>query len=809
MEIRRLAVAGSDIAIGDGRVKRLAPDIRKMGETVPIFARLADSIEPLVNPESGSTASKLLEAATLTNALLYTQGAVGIEGEMGASESSGSDLPTAASYQTISRVKEAMDERGGVRLELFRSICEEGGFVDLRLLGMFIELLYSPSNDVANLVCEKILPSYGETILSQLISGYNIKGKAGDGLRLELISGILNEKGKDMYFDALKHGSERVKISALKCMRYVPECTTDVLIEYSRSKNENVRVAAFEMLAETNSEATVDRIIEALRDDKELYYVELLSDDLKPQSELVRKLIQEGDSYIACYQQKRVDRKMGERFDVVMTILHRSDSEGVREFFERCKRQPDCLVKIAELDLENRIDIEDTGDRKSLLSALRSIAHSSAEPITESPPWLICLMAHAAILEDDREAMDLIVRFVSDQSSPVYRSFTYSIDDYTYQQLMKKTDFPVTRRLFEIALDITTSRSGTNNNNNISLFCNALWVMQKDNTGLPVDREMNEKFLEKCLPHGPKNPAIYFNAACLHVEMDEYDKALECIGLAKKHDYRGYDAMMEQIWTTPFFADFRKDERVMKMLERYHLEAIESSDRALRVDPNDVKAWGNKGFALGMLGKHSEAVGCYDKVLELGTSEVYAWYNKGYYLGELRRYKEAIECFDKALELDPAHVSAWNNKGHAFEKLGMYLEEIDCCDKVLELDHGHVNAWGNKGFALGALGRYQEGIKCCDRALELDPNSANAWDSRGYVLGEFGQYQEAIECFDRALGLNSEEAQSWYNKGVILEKLDRTQEALECYDKALELDSYFESAIKAKENLSQFYKIEK
>ena len=83
MEIRRLAVAGSDIAIGDGRVKRLAPDIRKMGETVPIFARLADSIEPLVNPESGSTASKLLEAATLTNALLYTQGAVGIEGEMG------------------------------------------------------------------------------------------------------------------------------------------------------------------------------------------------------------------------------------------------------------------------------------------------------------------------------------------------------------------------------------------------------------------------------------------------------------------------------------------------------------------------------------------------------------------------------------------------------------------------------------------------------------------------------------------------------------------------------------------------------
>ncbi|HMK47966.1 MAG TPA: tetratricopeptide repeat protein [Methanocella sp.] len=795
IEVRRLAVAGSDVAVGDNRMKRLAPDIRKIGGTLPVFARLAGSIESLTNPEAGGSAGNLLEAATLTNALLYTQGVFGVEGELVVPENPGPDLPTSASYRTISRVKEAMDERGGARLELFRSVCEGGGFVDLRLLDMFIGLLYSPSNDVANLVCGKILPAYGEAVLPQLLSGYNVKGRVGDGRRLELIAGILKEKGEDMYLDALRHGSDSVKVGALKCVKYVPG-PTDIIIECSRSKGVSVRRAAFKMLAETDSEAATDRIVEALRNDEELH--SLFYND-SPKSGLVSKLIEEGDSYLACCQQKKADKTIAGRFKAVLRILLRGDSPDVREFFERSKRQPECLVMIAELDV-SRIDVEDPDVRRNLLSALRLIVHSPGEYRTNHLSWLSCIMVHAAILEDDREAVDLIVRFAPDPSSPISNSFTYSIYHYTDQQLKKKTDFPVTRRLFEIALDIVTlpQSSGTCT----SLFCNALWVMQKDSTGLPVDREMNEKFLGKCLPYGPKNPEIYFNAVCLYVEMGEYDKALECVGLAKKHDYRDYDGMMERIRTTPVFAGFRKDGLVVKMLERYYLETIESFDRVLELNLKDINAWDNKGFALGRFGKYSEAVECYDKVLELDPTFVRAWYNKGCYFGKLGRHQEAVECYDKALELDPAYVNAWNNKGYSFEKLGMYLEEIDCCDKALELDQGHVNAWGNKGFALGMIGRYQEGIKCCDKALELDPKSASAWGSKGHILGKLGEYQEAIKCYDKTLELNPENAGSWYNKGTILKKLDRTQEALECYDKALGLDPHFESAIKAKEDLS-------
>jgi len=156
IEVRRLAVAGSDVATGDNRVRRLSLEIRRMGDTLPVFARLANSIESLTNPEAGGSAGNLLEAATLTNALLYTQGVVGVEGELIVPENPGPDLDTPASYWTISRVKKAVLYYALPSSELLEKVCGEGEFVDLRLLDTFIELLYSFSGDTANLVCERI-----------------------------------------------------------------------------------------------------------------------------------------------------------------------------------------------------------------------------------------------------------------------------------------------------------------------------------------------------------------------------------------------------------------------------------------------------------------------------------------------------------------------------------------------------------------------------------------------------------------------------------------------------------------------------
>ncbi|MHC1610587.1 MAG: tetratricopeptide repeat protein [Candidatus Methanospirareceae archaeon] len=59
----------------------------------------------------------------------------------------------------------------------------------------------------------------------------------------------------------------------------------------------------------------------------------------------------------------------------------------------------------------------------------------------------------------------------------------------------------------------------------------------------------------------------------------------------------------------------------------------------------------------------------YSKCLELDPKDVDAWNNKGFALYDLGRYEEAIRCYDKALEIDPRHERAKNNKKLAEEKL--------------------------------------------------------------------------------------------------------------------------------------------
>lgn len=125
--------------------------------------------------------------------------------------------------------------------------------------------------------------------------------------------------------------------------------------------------------------------------------------------------------------------------------------------------------------------------------------------------------------------------------------------------LLKAKNYESSIMLFKLVLQMELeSRQKIND---LSPYCNALYVLQKDNSGLPVNYELNHLFLEKCLPFGPKNPAIYFNAACLYAEMNNIDAVFECINLARKYNYDGYTAMIEEMKNASMFINAVTDPR--------------------------------------------------------------------------------------------------------------------------------------------------------------------------------------------------------------------------------------------------------
>lgn len=101
---------------------------------------------------------------------------------------------------------------------------------------------------------------------------------------------------------------------------------------------------------------------------------------------------------------------------------------------------------------------------------------------------------------------------------------------------------------------------------NVYTLSNLLYCLQEDNSGCAVNAEVNRRFLAHILPFAEQDPTIHFNAACLHVEMGEFDQAVENIQLALE---RGYDKeeIKEQLLQEQLFKELVAATAVLTLFE--------------------------------------------------------------------------------------------------------------------------------------------------------------------------------------------------------------------------------------------------
>jgi hypothetical protein len=264
-EVRRLAIAGSPLAVGDFRLKKLAAPLEQAGAKVPVFAQVAKAINDVVNGKEADSAANLLNLSTLLNAILYTQGQSSAEGEMRELETFASN---SASTRTPARLLKplvhALTSTGSGRFETVKSAVERGAFNDLRLIDPAIQALGDVYPELADLVAEKILPGYGPGIVPLLKSGLDLKGKKSDARRLQLMHELDPAGTLPMCKTALEDGSPEVKAAAIACLGKHEDCLPLVL-EQASAKNKQLRAAALEALAKHDRPEVTTLFIELVK----------------------------------------------------------------------------------------------------------------------------------------------------------------------------------------------------------------------------------------------------------------------------------------------------------------------------------------------------------------------------------------------------------------------------------------------------------------------------------------------------------------------------------------------------------------
>ncbi|MHA6532413.1 HEAT repeat domain-containing protein [Paenibacillus sp. BAC0078] len=264
-EVRRLYIAGSDLAAGDFRLKRLLPQFQQLGERAAVFKRLGEGIASLLEPAGGqepAPAVQLQELTLLLESVLYTQGVSTSDGTPGALRTRSFALETKLPYRKLAAVRQALTTTGGGRHEIVVDAFKEGIFQDLRLLPLAIAALSDPYSEIADFAMTEILPSYGPAIADYLLDTFNPAGGRSEVRKLKVIGKVGGDGLLGEIFKAAESGSDDIRVAAIECLGGHEEYTSD-LLEWTTDKKKVIREAAFAALAAGGSLQGGERLIEA------------------------------------------------------------------------------------------------------------------------------------------------------------------------------------------------------------------------------------------------------------------------------------------------------------------------------------------------------------------------------------------------------------------------------------------------------------------------------------------------------------------------------------------------------------------
>ena len=346
-ELRRLAVAGSKLAAGDFRLKRLVEPLQAAGAKAPVFAKVAGSLHELLEAKPEDSAGKLLQASTLIGAVLYTQGQTAIAGD--AAPVSGDEtavLPTKEiSARRLRPVLEAMSTTGSGRHEVIESAFKEGLFADLRLMEPAIRHLNDPYPPVADLIADKILPSFGPRIVPHMREQVDPKGGSASARALRVVHALEGEDALPLLTEILDDGNAEMKIAAINCLAAY-DSAVGLLKEQTAAKNKDVRRAALHALGDRGDGDILELLITALcGKDSDAAVVPIRANR---SAELSERLVTTGAQLRDAVLGKKVTAEDLRRFNNCLRCLAGRKDAAVISFFIECFAQRDKLAAVPE-----------------------------------------------------------------------------------------------------------------------------------------------------------------------------------------------------------------------------------------------------------------------------------------------------------------------------------------------------------------------------------------------------------------------------------------------------------------------------
>ncbi|PVW13911.1 tetratricopeptide repeat protein [Marixanthomonas spongiae] len=174
------------------------------------------------------------------------------------------------------------------------------------------------------------------------------------------------------------------------------------------------------------------------------------------------------------------------------------------------------------------------------------------------------------------------------------------------------------------------------------------------------------------------------------------------------------------------------------------------------------------------LGQYEKGIEILNEAIRIKPDYLGAYINRGAYKSSLEKYDQAISDYQKVLELDPKNTLATYNIGNSYRQAGNLNKAKEYYDLAFQTKGGELITIDYEPNSIIEKSFY-------------DVPSAEIYYNRGLVHYDLYDYEKAYSDFMNSLKSNYEPADNNYMIGACLFMSGNTELACEHYKKAIEL----------------------
>lgn len=246
--LEQAAIAGTGLLAEDFRLQKAAENLKPLAAASPVFAKIDNGLQNLLSAPAEERSGQLLDLLALVDAVVYTQGACGMSGEL-APLPTGSGTCESLSYGQLQPLLEALTSTGGGRTNLIKDVWENHPeyFGDFRVLPFVILGLGESYAELADLIAD-ILKAQKPEITRLLKKDFDPAGKRDMVRRVEVISALEGTAATPWLREVLPEAKKDVRTAVITALGADSQ-NTEFLLELSKGERGSNRDAALQSLA--------------------------------------------------------------------------------------------------------------------------------------------------------------------------------------------------------------------------------------------------------------------------------------------------------------------------------------------------------------------------------------------------------------------------------------------------------------------------------------------------------------------------------------------------------------------------------